>query len=158
MFQACQYVLKTLRKNAYADEYITRFIDKGQSYIRSKYLTIVNNHRAKYWPEEIAFAAMLEFCYSSPSMRCDVLYKPITEILLPGAGLLDNESEFNFMISYVFKRGLCDEIFKKYDALLDRVRGVMPDMELVCDIFDVGERHLELQLFESLLTIVNYFY
>ena len=157
MYQATRFIELTLRRNCFVDALFNRLTTDARQFICSHYRSIINRHRSDPLTNEaIAFALTLEYIYAYPSMSCDVLYKSISQITLPGAGLLDNIDDFEFMVSYAYKRGNCDEIFIRHSSLLKHVYGINPSMnELICDIFDVGERHLENQLFKSMLCIVE---
>lgn len=108
MFKATQFIGRTLRRNLNVEKYLNDFNINYQEFVSSHYSKLVNKYKDEYEPEEIAFACFLEFCYVSPSMTCDVLYQEPITMRMPGCSILDNEYEFDYMISYTFKRGYCD--------------------------------------------------
>lgn len=156
MYKSCQTIVHYLLNCPYVSDYFN--VNSYDPYIWTRthyYKLIQDSCNLFYTNEEVAFALLMEFTYSSPEMTCDILYKPIKDIIMPGSGLLRHVNEFNYMVSYVFKRGLCDSIFKQHPSLLHRVYGVNIDEELVCDIFDVGCKHAELELYEAFLIMVD---
>ena len=156
MYKSCQTIMHYLLNCPYISDYFN--IKKYDPYIwiRTHYYKLIEYSRKLFYTnEEVALSMFMEFTYSSPNMTCDILYKPIEYLTMPGCGLLLNADEFNYMISYIYKRGFCDEIFKNHPCLLKRVHGINIDNELVCDIFDVGAKHAELELYDAILRMVN---
>lgn len=160
MYNTCTTILRTLKHNPFVDDLLNQQNNNKISFVYSYYKSILHSHMSyiniyDYTYEEIAFGLLCEYIYSSRFMECDVLYRKLDQIVLPGAGVLRNEKWLSYYISYSYKRGNCDAIFDEYPSLLDRVYGVKIETEYICDIFDVGEHHYELYLFKALLALVQ---
>ena len=159
-FEACLFVLKTLCKNPFMEEFLRLHGRNNPAYIYRNYDVKLNYLKPilikkcmSY--EAIAFAMFLEFMIEDQYTDCKVMYISVDSIEMPGASIVRNEGLLDYMISYMYKCGYCDDIFMNYELVLDRVYGINVDDEYLCDKFNVGQQHKCLKLYNALLTIVE---